>query len=249
MNYNVIIVDNEPKQIEHLRDLLSKYFTFYNIVAECPGVPEGIESVSKLAPDIIFLDVEMPPFTGFDLLKKVEQLNFEVIFTTSFDKYAIEAIRFSALDYLLKPFGREELAGALAKFELKKRGDSEVRIKNLIANMNMQNKGSHKIGLPTGNGLAFYRIEEIVRCESSNDLTVFTLMNKEQVVVSRSLGECEDSFGNYGFCRVHNQHLINLTHVKKYIKGEGGQVLMEDGTTVDVSRRKKEEFLKLLNRI
>lgn len=248
MNYNVIIVDNEPMQIEHLRTLLTNHFPGYKIIAECPGVPQGIEAVNKMEPDVVFLDVEMPPYTGFDLLRKVNNLSFDVIFTTSFDKYAIEAIKFSALDYLLKPFGKEELAGALAKFENKKRENSVAQIQNLIANMSLQNKNSHKVGLPTSGGLEFYRIDEIIRCESSNDLSVITLMNKGQVVISRSLKECEDSFGNYGFCRIHNQHLINLAHVKKYIKGEGGQVVMEDGVTLDVSRRKKEEFLKMLNK-
>ncbi len=250
MNYNTIIIDNEIPHLRHLRNLLEEHFKSYHIMAECKSVPEGVEAIRKCKPDLIFLDIEMHPHTGFDLLKELSDMNFEVIFTTSHNEYAIQAIKFSALDYLLKPFDEEDLRQALIKFEAKKhKEDSRRQYENLLSNLQQQHHQQQRITLASVNGMEFFKVEEIIRCESENVYTTFFLTNNRKVVVSKPIGDWEELLEPFNFCRVHNQHLINLAHLRKYIKGEGGIAIMTDGKEVDISRRKKEVFISKLGSI
>ena len=248
MKYRTVIVDNEQPHINHLKSLLTNHFQDYELIAECMSVPEGIDVIKELSPDLVFLDVEMPPHTGFDLLQAFYHHNFEVIFATSYNEYALQAIKFSALDYLLKPFGLEDLREALSKFEAKQQKEATHRqYENLLLNLQQQSHQQKKISLSSAMGMEFYRIDEIIRCESDNSYTTFFLTNNRHVVVSKPIKDWEELLDMYGFCRVHHQHLINLQHVKKYVKGEGGIAHMTDNKEVDVSRRKKEDFLKKLS--
>ncbi|MEO8148123.1 MAG: LytTR family DNA-binding domain-containing protein [Bacteroidia bacterium] len=247
MNYNAIVVDNELPHIRHLKNLLTEYFPHYNLIAECKSVPEGVSAITQLKPDLVFLDIEMHPHTGFDLLKELKEQSFEVIFTTSHNEYAIQAIKFSALDYLLKPFDEEDLREALIKFESKKhKDDSRRQYENLLTNLQQQHHQQQRITLASSNGMEFYKIEEIIRCESDNVYTTFYLTNNRKVLVSKPIRDWEELLEPFYFCRVHNQHLINLAHIKKYIKGEGGIAIMSDNKEVDISRRKKEAFINKL---
>lgn len=250
MNYNAIIVDNEMPHIRHLKNLLAESFPNYNLLAECESVPDGVKAIKQLHPDLVFLDIEMPPLTGFDLLKEFREQNFEVIFTTSHNEYAIQAIKFSALDYLLKPFEEADLREALQKFESKKhKDDTRKQYENLLNNLQQQPNQNKRITLASINGMEFYKMEEIIRCESDNAYTTFYLTDNRKVLVSKPLKDWEELLEPFHFCRVHNQHLINLMHVKKYVKGEGGIAIMSDGKEVDVSRRKKEDFMSKLGMI
>ncbi|MEO8150826.1 MAG: LytTR family DNA-binding domain-containing protein [Bacteroidia bacterium] len=247
MNFTAIVVDNEPPHIIRLKQMLEKDFQDYKIIAECESVDEGVAAIKNLNPDLVFLDIEMPPKTGFDLLREFDEHNFEVIFTTSYNEYAIQAIKFSALDYLLKPFSKDDLTSSLKRFESKKqKEDTKKQFENLLANLQPQPNQQKRITLATSNGMEFYKTEEIIRCESDNSYTTFFLTEKRKVVVSKPIKDWEELLDPFNFCRVHHQHLINLLHVKKYIKGEGGIAIMSDLKEVDVSRRKKDDFLKKL---
>jgi len=237
-----IIVDDERQCSETLQNLIEAYCPQVQILASCFNIDDAQFAILKHNPDIVFLDVEMPGGSGFDLLTRINPVNFEVIFTTAHDEYAVRAIRFSALDFLLKPIGREDLVEAVNRASVRF-SRQQVRIETLIHNINLLNKDK-RIGLPTFNGIEFVPISDIVRCEGDNNYTVFHLQDKSKIMVSKTLKGYEDLLGQYQFFRVHLSHLINLRYVKSFSKDDGGIITMTDNTTVEVSRRKKEEFLK-----
>ena len=193
----------------------------------------------------------MPKGNGFDLLEKFDQVNFEVIFTTAYGHYAIKAIKFSALDYLLKPIDIDELNIAVRKVEDQinstKDEQENESIKTLIENLN--NTSMKKIAIPDLEGITFVDIDDIIRCEADRNYTCIHLKNGRKLLSSKVLKEYEKLFADYQFIRLHNSHIINLSHVKRYIKGEGGTVIMSDESSVDVSRRRKSEFLERLSRM
>lgn len=234
---------------EYLRDMLSHHFPEAVLVDEADSVSEGIEAVKRNSFDLLFLDVQMAPQTGFDVLRAVPEHDFEVVFTTSYDSYAIEAIKFSALDFLLKPYGIADLKGAFDRYQHKASQLMQARkIDNLLHNINPDNKRK-RIGLSDKNGIAFYEIDDILYAKSDNVYTTFHFANQEAVVTSRPIKEYEKDLTSYSFFRIHNSYLINLKKVKKYIRGDGGQVVMNDDTTLDVARQKKEGFLEKLGQV
>lgn len=254
MSHTVVIVDDEHQHSDYLKGLLEKHHPSYRILAICHSVDEAISSISSLQPDLIFLDVLMHPKTGFDVLENIDREHIGVIFTTSFESFALKALKLSAIDYLLKPFGAEDLAGALEKFE--KNSAALKQNKNLdflleALNESKSNKVD-KIALPVANGYKFVSLSDIVRMESVNSYTVvFVKMNGgvEQVVTSKSIKECEELLDDVRFFIPHRSHLINLEFIKSYEKGDGGVIQMEDETLVDLSRRKKDEFFERLKKL
>ena len=239
-----IIVEDEEFSRTTLQDSLRENFPNVEVIASCETGEEGMKTITELHPDLVFLDVELTRSTSFDMLNRLKRIDFEIIFTTAYDKYALQAIKFSAVDYLLKPFSVPELGEALKRFREKKKSNLSTRQYDILFH-NLKNiDGSHKIALPTMTGLDFVAVSDIVRCESEANYTTFYLISKNKLVVSRTLKEYEEMLEQYGFFRVHNQHLINLSHIRKYIRGDGGIVTMTDGSQVDVSRRKKDEFLR-----
>lgn len=250
MAFSCIIVDDEKPQQEILSTMLSKSFPEYRLETICSSVDDGIKKIKTLKPELVFLDVQMPPKTGFDLLTALDQINFEVIFTTSFEHFAIKAFKFSAIDYLLKPFSEDDLAVALKKFEAKNAvQNSLINVQNLLMNINQNTSEKARIALPTMSGFVFAQVNDILRCESDNNYTTFYFNDKSNLMVSKTLKDCEELLEDYNFFRVHASHLINMRYIKEYIKGDGGQVKMTDGSVVDVSRRKKDEFLQQLNKL
>jgi two-component system LytT family response regulator len=250
MSNSVVIVDDEKHQQERLAGMLHKSFPRYSIAAVCSSVSEGVKHIDALKPDLVFLDVVMPPETGFDLLNKVKQHSFEVIFTTSYEQYAIHAFKVSAVDYLLKPFGVEELGIALQKYEKKKSQPLSFNHLELLMHNMRQSSGDHAaIALPTSKGFLRVMVDDIIRCEADNMYTTFFLRDKSQHVISKNLKECEEILIEYFFIRTHLSHLINLRYVKEYLRGDGGSVIMTDGSTVDVSRNRKDDFLKAFRKI
>ncbi|WP_298715153.1 LytTR family DNA-binding domain-containing protein [Chitinophaga sp.] len=242
-----IIVDDEQHCIEALQTMLTKKCPDVTVLAGVKSVQEARNIIDELRPDLVFLDVEMPHQNGFELLKQYDRIPFDVIFTTAYEQYALKAIKFNALDYLLKPFSIQELQEALRKFHERRQNKPEpgmAPLEMFLQNMKTLQHTNKKIALPTINGLVFMPVQQIVRCESTGNYTKIFFTDRKQLLVSKPLKEFEELLTDVDFFRVHNSHLINLQQMDSYIQGEGGFALMSDGTQVEVSRRRKAEFLR-----
>jgi two-component system LytT family response regulator len=242
-----IIVDDELKSRESLKILLEDFCENVEVLALCQNVAEGIDAIKAHKPDVVFLDIQMQRETGFDLLTRIKPIDFEVVFTTAYSEFAIKAFKFSAIDYLLKPIDIEELKKALYKVEKKVNGSITERLQHLIQNLKPGSSQNFKLALPTSDGLIFVKIEDIVYCEASSNYTEIYSSDGKKHVVSRTLKEYEDLLSEHNFFRIHNSHLINLGCLKKYVRGEGGYVIMNNDVSLDVSKRKKEAFLSRLS--
>ncbi|MDF2435974.1 MAG: DNA-binding response regulator [Bacteroidota bacterium] len=243
-----VIVDDELGARESLSKMLEKNCKNIQIVAKADNMMNAFIEITNHQPDLVFLDIEMPNGNAFDLLEKFKEINFNIIFVTAYDHYAIKAIKFSAIDYILKPVDPEELVKAVSRFESQHENKTSLdkKFKTLLSNVKPENK-LKKVGIPDGDGLVFINLADIIRCDSDGNYTYFLLTSGKKIIVSRTLGEYEQMFAEDNFFRVHRSHLINLEHVKKYIKGEGGYVIMSDNSQVEVSRRNKNEFLEKLS--
>jgi two-component system LytT family response regulator len=241
-----IIVDDEPYCCESLVTLLERYCPEVKVLDICYSGDSALQSISEHKPEILFLDIEMPHTNGFELLEKLSSIDFELIFTTSYDQYAIKAIHFSALDYLLKPIDREELQKAVQKAARRMHHPLPEQIEVLLQKLNRPTIPVTKIAIPTIEGLQMVAVESIVSCASESNYTILFLKNSRKLTASRTLKEIEEMLEEYSFARVHHSYLANLNEVEKYVRGEGGYLLMSDGRTVDVSRSRKEILLKKL---
>ena len=241
-----IIVDDEPYCCDTLETMLEKYCPGVELVAVCHSGEEAIAGISQHQPDLVFLDIEMPRMNGFDVLQKIGTINFEIIFTTSFDQYALRAIRFSALDYLLKPIDQEDLQIAVQKVIQRTQKPVTQQLQLLMQKLQQPTNPVNKIALPTLEGLQMVQVDSILYCESDSNYTTFFLKGKPKIIVSRTLKEMEDLLADYSFARIHNSYLVNLAEVDKYIKGEGGYVVLTDGSTVNVSASRKRLLLAKL---
>ncbi len=239
------IIDDEDSGRNVIRQYLSLYFTDIEVIGEASSVKSGVKLLSKQTPDIVFLDIQMQDGTGFNLLELLPQRSFKVIFVTSFDQFALKAIKYSAADYLLKPVDPDMFVDAVEKVKTdfeKPAPAKDARIDELLTNIN----SFSKIGLPTNDGIQFVKVDDVVRCEADGAYTVFILENGQRIMVSKSLKTYEELFADRKFLRVHKSYLINTRYVEKYINGDGGSVVMTDGATVEVSRRKKDELLNMM---
>ncbi len=241
-----IIIDDEPYSCQALISLLERNCPEINVVAVCHNPKDAITIIDKWQPQLVFLDVEMPHLNGFELLEKLSPVRFEIIFTTSYDQYAIKAIRFSALDYLLKPVDPVELKVAVQKFISRQASSLPQQLDILKASLHQPLSLNNRIALPTMEGLQIVPVDTILFCNSSSNYTILVLKDKQKITISRTLKEIEEMLEGYPFLRVHHSFLVNLHEIKKYIRGEGGTLLMSDGSTVDVSRSRKEVLLKKL---
>jgi two-component system LytT family response regulator len=242
---NAILIDDEKHCLETLRMLLNRYCKDVNIIEECSSPKKGLEAIAKHRPDLVFLDIEMPIMNGFDLLQQLPEIPFAVIFTTSYDQYAIKAIKFSALDYLLKPIDPEELITAVSKVSSRKQQPGAEQFNILLKQIQQRGAGFEKIAIPTIEGFELIRADQIIRCEADDNYTHVYLKNKSKIVSSRMLKEMEELLQEFRyFERVHNSYLVNMNEVSKYIRGEGGYLLMSDGSTVSISRSRRESLIK-----
>jgi two-component system, LytTR family, response regulator len=236
-----VLVDDEDNCVEILNNLLQKYCPQIELLGVANGVESGSKMIKELNPDVVFLDIQMKDGSGFDLLERMSDIKFHVIFTTSFDNYAVKAFKYSALDYLLKPINPEELIVAVARLgERARLEDLDTQVKVLLKNKIKL----ERLILTTSEGLRFVKTEDIVRCESEGNYTNIFLLNKERILVSKTLKFYAEILPDGLFFRIHKSHLINLMHVKQYTAVDGGYVLMNDGSRVEVSIRKKDDFLK-----
>lgn len=241
-----IIVDDEPYCCESLVTLLERYCPAVKVADICYSGKDALSAIQEQQPQIVFLDIEMPRMNGFEMLEKLPAINFEIIFTTSYDQYAIKAIRFSALDYLLKPVDREELQLAVRKVTEHVHRPLPQQLEILLQKIHQPVSSIQKIALPTMEGLHMIAVDSIISCASDSNYTIFLLKNKQKLIASRTLKEVEEMLEEYSFLRVHHSHIVNLNEVNKYIKGEGGYLIMSDESSVDVSRSRKEMLLKKL---
>ncbi|MEJ1237160.1 LytTR family DNA-binding domain-containing protein [Chryseolinea sp. T2] len=239
-----ILVDDEAKNLENLKILLQDFCQNVEVLALCQTVDEALVAIRSHRPDVVFLDIQMQRETGFDLLTRVDHVDFDVIFITAYSEYAIKAFRFSAIDYLLKPIDIEELKRALTKVEKKSNNDMAGRLEQLFQNLKSKNGNAHKIAIPIADGLVFVNIETILYCEASSNYTQIFLNDGKKYVVSRTLKEYEELLSEHDFFRIHNSFVINLNAIKKYVRGDGGYVVMNNDATLDVSKRRKEAFLE-----
>jgi len=241
-----IIVDDERHSCEALQILLKECCPEVQLEAICFSGTEALQKINTLHPQLVFLDIEMPNMNGFQLLEQLTKIDFELIFTTSYDQYAIKAIKFSALDYLLKPVDREELQKAVQKVLKKVNGNISQQLEILLQKVNQPAIPVKRIALPTMQGLELVEINSIISCSSNSNYTEFYLADKKKILVSRTLKEIDELLEGYSFMRVHNSHIVNLNAITKYIKGEGGYLIMTDSSTVDVSRSRKEILMQKL---
>lgn len=261
MTLQAIIIDDEQGAREILSMLLREYCPHIHVVAIADSVETGLQSIREHEPDIVFLDIEMPFGSGFELLNRLQHWQFSVVFTTAYDQYAIRAFQVNAIDYLLKPIDIDDLLRAVRRVEEKvearestpalasvlqlereTKEKMELLLRTLASTVPME-----KMALPTGNGMEFVEIDTVVRCEGVINYTHIHFLKREPLLVTRTLKEFEQMLEGGNFFRAHNSHLINLQYVVRYIRSNGGQVVMADGKTVDISRRRRDEFLEQLN--
>jgi two-component system LytT family response regulator len=240
-----LIIDDEAKARQGLRLELERYCPEVEVLALCESPEVGLEKINELHPDLIFLDVQMPKMTGFDLLEKLPEIHFEVIFVTAYDRYAIKAIKFSALDYLLKPIDVDELVTSVEKISKKQRNKS-VQYQSLLNNVKSGSEKLKRLAIPSDNEIILQKIKDIVYCEADSSYTTLHLADNKKITVAKTLKEFENILPETDFCRIHHSTLVNMAHVVKYIKGEGGYIIISNDKHLNVSRRKKDSFLQRL---
>jgi two-component system LytT family response regulator len=241
-----IIIDDELKGRSALSQKLKDYCPQVEVLAEAENGADGIKLIEKHHPKMVFLDIQMPHMNGFEMLQHVQPQQFHLIFTTAYDQYAIKAIKYAAFDYLLKPIDIEELQTAVQKAEKQDaRNSTGERLETLMQTLSGKNQ-LQKIAIPTMEGLLFFNLADIIYLQAESNYTTIHFKDHPKLIASRTLGDFEELLPTDIFYRPHNSYLINLNYIKRYIKGDGGQIEMQNGDYVDVSRRKKEEFIKLM---
>lgn len=242
----IVLVDDDVTVRDNLKILLSIYVKDCEVIAEANGVQAGVECLRKYKPDLLLLDVEMQDGTGFDLLSIYGELDFNVVFVTGHDAYAIKAFKYSAIDYILKPVDPDELKSAIEKAKNSPNGDEQnLTISNLVENKE-KGDGEKKIVLKDTETVYLVAVRDIIRCESETNYTKFYLMDGRKLTISKTLKEYDQLFEGESFFRAHQSHLINLLHFDRYEKREGGTVHMKDGSLIPVAVRKKEALMSAL---
>lgn len=244
-----LIIEDEQKSREMLAAMIQKMCPELEIIGLAANVAEGVQMIKEKKPELVFLDISMPDGSGFDLLEQVAGNKFELIFATASDQHAIRAIKFSACDYLLKPIDSDELKAAANKVVLKKNAIPNMEnLQFLIQHLKRADDNFQKITLPTGNAYEIVNVKDIIRCEADGSYTTFYLTDKRKLMISAGLKHYEELLPESEFIRVHHHHLINMNHVIRFLKEDGGYAVMSDGSKIEISRRKKEAFMEKLNK-
>ena len=242
-----VLVDDETDSIRVLQRLLEDYCPQVSIAGTAGGVETALPLIRETKPDLVLLDIEMAQGNAFDLLNQLQPIDFKVIFVTAFDNYAVRAFKYSAVDYLLKPVDIEDLRSAINRVEKKSDEHAVVQqMKMLLDNVGVLNLPKQKMAIPTITGLIFITVQEIIRFEAKGNYTSIYLTTGEPILATRTVKDYEDILPETIFCRIHNSHIINLSRIKKYQKGRGGSVEMEDGSIIEVASRRRDEFLHRL---
>ena len=241
-----ILIDDEPNALDTLEIELNAYCPQVQVMAKCANAKAGIAAIQELNPDLVFLDIEMPWMNGFEMLQQFEAIHFEVIFVTAYDQFAIRAFEFSALDYLLKPVSKAKLISAVDKAANKKEKSLPARQLELLIHhlTNIQNP-SPNIALPTPEGLEFVAIADIIYLEADSNYVSIFLVSGGKLFLAKTLKHMEALLAGHHFLRIHQSYLVNVSHIRKYIKGQGGYVIMNNGKSLTVSRANREKLMNL----
>lgn len=243
-----ILVDDEVNSLDALTILLAEYCPQVEITARCVSPQMALDVIRKSPPDLLFLDIEMPGCNGFELLDKLGSIPFPVIFTSGYDQYGIRAIKFSALDYVLKPIDPQELIAAVNKVQIQKHLPAPAQYELLLSQINNRDLRLNKLAIPTNDGYVLVSVDQIVFCEANDNYTHFRLRDGKNIIACRTLKEIEEQLAEFPFLiRVHHSYLVNLNEVLRYVRGEGGYLVMNDGTSINVSRSRKEPLLRKIN--
>jgi two-component system LytT family response regulator len=244
-----IIIDDEPDAVNFIHSIIREYCPALDVIGKANNAMDGIKVINENHPDLVLLDVEMPHGSGFDLLAQFPEKTFDVIFITAFNHYAIKAIKFSAVDYILKPININEFILAIEKVAEKRSSPSipDRNFEMLLENLNSASPA--KLAIPTSEGMEYLSTKEIIRIEADRSYSWFFLTGKRKILVSKNLKEYQDLLNDRNFFRSHNSHLINLEHVKKYIRADGGAIEMIDGSQVPISRTRRDLFLTHMSRL
>ncbi|NOX47269.1 MAG: response regulator transcription factor [Chlorobi bacterium] len=246
----VAIIDDEAQTRKSIADILKFSEQDLELVAEAENVATGVDVIIEYKPDLILLDIDMPDGTGFDLLKKLSDIHFKIVFITAYEEFAVQAFEFSAIDYILKPVDPKKLIDAIDKaHQLVEQENINLKLNALFANLENSVSENKKLVLKTAENIYIINTNDIVRCESDGGYTQFYLIDGKKILVSRNLKDYEGMLDGFGFYRIHQSHMINLKYIDHYSKTEGGAVVMKDSSNLPVARRKKESFLKLLEMI
>lgn len=244
-----IIVDDEVSCTDVLHWQLDTYCPAVNVLCECHSPEDAIEKIKSLQPDVVFLDIEMPGMNAFEMLNLLKPFTFEVIFTTAYNQFAVRAFKENAADYLLKPIEKSDLILAVDKLLNKENINSQQKMETLLQLFKEQLKVNKKIALPTQDGMTFINVDQIVRVESDSNYSFVHLANGDNVCITKTLKQIEESLEGQPFYRVHQSHLVNLNHIVKYQKDGGGYLVMTDKTTINVARQRKDGFMDLFSKL
>ncbi len=244
-----IIVDDEADGRDALALAIARFTPEIKVVASCASPEEAMEMIGYHRPALVFMDIHMPGMSGFDLLERLQPIDFEIVFVSAYDRFALRAIKFSALDYLLKPVDPDELKVSVERMKqrLQKMPERMTAYSSVLHNIRFRDQGTRRIAVPGMTGISFFDADDIVFMKADGSYTRLIMRSGTQEVVSRNLKDFENLLCDSEFCRVHHSFLINLKHVQHYLKGEGGTVVLTGNHRIDISRRKKNEFLKLMN--
>lgn len=242
-----VIIDDERRSRESLKALIEKYCDGIDVVGLADDVQNGIRTIEEMEPDAVFLDIKLKSGTGFDVIEGLETTDFQVIFTTAYDKFAVKAFKFNALDYLMKPIDVDELVGAVEKANTTRKELDSGQLEGLLQNIVRFNLKDPTITISTETSYEFLRVLEIERIDAKGSYSSIKMKSGKQYVTSKILKEYEALLGEYNFLRIHHSHLINLNEVERYIKTGGGYIIMRSGAKIPVSRRRKDAFLKALS--
>ncbi|MEZ5195601.1 MAG: LytTR family DNA-binding domain-containing protein [Bacteroidales bacterium] len=244
-----IIIDDEAHMRQTLEKMVSRFCPNLKLVGMADGVKSGVEAIQKYHPELVLLDIKMNDGTGFDLLKKLESVDFKVIFITAYDQYAVKAFKFSAIDYLLKPVDPDELSEAAKKAENILQKDFNTQLETLEENMRMDDRANKRIILKTFDNIHLVKIRNINYCESEGSYSAIHLLDGKKIMVSNTLKEYDELLKDAGFYRVHKSYLINMRHIERFEKADGGNVVLENECKIPVASRKREELMEMFDRL
>lgn len=244
-----VLVDDENNALEMMEWLLKTYCPEAEICAMCNSAAQGMEAIEKYRPDVVFLDIEMPKMNGFDMLERLDKLSFDVVFCTAYDQFAIKAFRYSALNYLLKPIDPDDLKETIKRLQQKKATPSREQIELLFQHIHQPAKPAvQRIALTTGDGMIFVSTADIVYCQAESNYTSVVMNNGRKILVSKVLKDIDETLAGSDFYRIHNSYLININQIQKYVRGDGGYVIMNDGASISISRSRRQEFMELFSK-
>ncbi len=246
----IILIEDEVKTLQNIRFVIEKYCDDVEVIGTSNSVKSALELFENTSPDLVLSDINLPDGTSFDILEQLSEIDFKIIFITAFEEYAIKAIKFSALDYLVKPIDPKELIATIEKAKIHLENENEnLKLKALLANVRDFSDSLKKIVLKTSNSIYVIDVQDIIRCESDSSYTKFFLKDSRKIMVSKVLKEYTELLKDSGFIRVHKSHLINLNYIDRFNKADGGYLIMKDTSSVPVSQRKRDTILNFFDNL